>query len=59
MGLLYDITKDYLYKEGLAKGKHEVVVNMLKEGTLPIEQIAKFTGVSLSKVKRIAEELKK
>jgi DNA invertase Pin-like site-specific DNA recombinase len=59
MGLLYDITKDYLYKEGVAKDKHEVVVNMLKEGTLPIEQIAKFTGVSLSKVKRIAEELKK
>ncbi len=67
MGLLYDITKDYLYKEGLvkgeekgvAKGKHEVVVNMLEEGTLPVEQIAKFTGVSVEDVKQIAKELKK
>lgn len=58
MGILYDITKDYLYQEGLVKGKHEVVVNMLKEGTVPIEQIAKFTGVSLNEVKRIAKELK-
>jgi hypothetical protein len=55
MGLLYDITKDYLYQEGLEKGskrlekglekgKHEVVVNMLRKGTLSPEQIAEFTG---------------
>ena len=34
MGLLYDITQDYLYKEGLEKGKREVVVNMLNKGTV-------------------------
>ncbi len=71
MGLLYDITKDYLYQEGLvkgeeqglekglAKGKHEVVVTMLKDGTLPIEKIAAFTGVAVDEVRRIAQELKK
>jgi hypothetical protein len=47
MGLLYDITKDYFYKEGLEKGKHEVVVNMLKKGTVSPEQIAEFyRGIS-------------
>ncbi len=67
MGLLYDITKDYLYQEelekgvekGLVKGKHEVVVNMLKKGTVPLEQIAEFTGVALDEVKQIAKELNK
>ncbi|MBD0255243.1 MAG: hypothetical protein ICV83_05945 [Cytophagales bacterium] len=63
MGLLYDITKDYLYQEGLAKGeekgKHEVVVTMLKDGTLPVEKIAALTGVALHEVRQIAEELKK
>ncbi len=71
MGLLYDITKDYLYQEGLAKGKeegeekglakgkHEVVVNMLKAGTLPVEQIAEFTGISVEEVKKTAKDLKK
>jgi transcription initiation factor IIE alpha subunit len=59
MGLLYDITKDYFYKEGLEKGKHEVVVNMLKKGTVSPEQIAEFTGVSLEEVKKIAKDLKK
>ena len=59
MGLLYDITKDYLYQEGLVKGKHEVVVNMLKKGTVPPEQIAEFTGVALEEVKQIAKELSK
>jgi predicted transposase/invertase (TIGR01784 family) len=75
MGLLYDITKDYLYQEGLEKGKqeglekgkqeglekgkHEVVVNMLRKGTLSPEQIAEFTGVVLEEVKKIAKELKK
>ncbi len=62
MGLLYDITKDYLYKEGLEKGEEKgvakVIINMIKKGTMPLEQIADFTGVSLNEVKRIANELK-
>jgi hypothetical protein len=63
MGLLYDITKDYLYQEGVVKGKHEgkheVVVTMLKDGTLPLEKIAALTGVALNEVNQIAQELKK
>jgi hypothetical protein len=43
----------------LVKGKHEVVVNMLKKGTVPPEQIAEFTGVALEEVKQIAKELSK
>jgi predicted HTH domain antitoxin len=59
MGPLYDITKEYLYKEGLEKGKHEVVVNMLEKSTVSPGQIAEFTGVSLEEVKKIAKDLKK
>ncbi len=63
MGRLYDITKDYLYQEGLvkgvAKGKREVVVDMLKDGTLPIEKIAALTGVAVNEVKQMAQEPKK
>lgn len=62
MGLLYDITKDYLYQEGLVKGEEKgvekVVVNMLRKGTVPLEEIAEFTGVPLEDVKQIAKELK-
>lgn len=67
MGLLYDITKDYLYQEGLVKGeekglvkgKHQVVVNMLRKGTIPLEEIAEFTGVPVEEVRQIAKELGK
>ncbi len=63
MGRLYDITKDYFYQEGLVKGevkgKHEVVLAMLKDGTLPVEKIAALTGVAVDKVRQMAQELKK
>ncbi len=32
MGLLYDITKDYLYQEGLAKGRDEGIEKGREEG---------------------------
>jgi predicted transposase YdaD len=59
MGRLYDITKDYLYQEGLVKGKHQVVVNLLRKGTVPVEEIAEFTGVPVEEVRQIAGELGK
>ncbi len=63
MGRLYDITKDYLYQEGLVKGeaegKHQVVVNMLRKGTVPLEEVARFTGVPVEEVRQIARELGK
>ncbi len=75
MGLLYDITKDYLYQEGLAKGEEkglakgreegaekiqrETIANMLTDQTLSTETIARFVGVSVAYVEAIAKELKK
>jgi predicted transposase YdaD len=32
MGLLYDITKDYLYQEGRTKGREEGIVEGLTKG---------------------------
>ncbi len=63
MGLLYDITKDYLYQEGLEKGQQEMqrkmIVTMLEDKTLSPEKIAEFAHVPLEYVQQVAEELKK
>jgi len=63
MGLTYNITEDYLYQEGLTKGrkqeKEELVVEMLKDGTLTIEKIASLAKVSVERVRQIAQALKK
>jgi predicted transposase YdaD len=61
MGLLYDITKDYLYQEGLEKGQEKAIdiIQMLQNGTMGTEKIAELTGVSVEYVQRIAEKLKK
>jgi predicted transposase YdaD len=32
MGLLYDITKDYLYQEGLTKGREEGIERGIEKG---------------------------
>jgi hypothetical protein len=44
MGLTYNITEDYLYQEGLAKGQkakeEELLIEMLKDGTWSVEKIA-------------------
>jgi hypothetical protein len=56
MGRLYDITKDYLYRKGLVKEKHQVVVNMLRKATVPLEEVAGFTGVPVEEVRQIASE---
>ncbi len=67
MGRLYDIAKDSLYQEGLvrgeakglAKGKRQVVVNMLRKGTVPLEEVARFSGVPVEEVRQIVRELGK
>jgi predicted transposase YdaD len=67
MGLLYDITKDYLYQEGLNKGieegreveKREFIISMLEEKAFCIEKIARLAKVSTDYVEVIAKELKK
>ncbi len=52
MGLTYNITEDYLYQEGLAKGEEKkekkvLLLKMLKDRTLSIEKIAEFADVSM------------
>jgi predicted transposase YdaD len=63
MGLTYDITKDYLYQEGLEKGlekgKKEMIIELLKDGTLSVQKIAALAKVPVERVKELAKELKK
>ncbi len=59
MGILYNISEDYLYQEGRKKEKEELVTEMLKDGTLTIEKIASLARVPVEYVKQVASELKK
>ena len=47
--------------KGVAKGKHEtqenVVINMLKDGKLALEDMAKYSGLTLKRVKELAKAL--
>ena len=47
--------------KGVAKGKYEtqenVVINMLKDGELALEKIAKYSGLTLKRVKELAKAL--
>lgn len=43
--------------EGRAESKIELVENLLRDGTLPIEKIAKLSDVPLEQVKSIAEKI--
>ena len=47
--------------KGVAKGKHEtqenVVINMLKDGELALDKIAKYSGLTLKRVKELAKAL--
>ncbi len=71
MGLLYDITKDYLYQEGLTKGreegkqegieegKRELIISLLEDKAFSIEKIARLAKVRVDYVEAIAKELRK
>ncbi len=63
MGLLYDITKDYLYQEGVNKGreeeKRENIAKMLARQKLSVAEIADTLGVTFEYVESIAKELRK
>ncbi len=62
MGLTYNITEDYLYQEGITRGREEekrgLIVEMLNDGTLTIEKIAALAKVSVEHVEQIEKELK-
>ncbi len=58
MGLTYNIEQDYLYQQGVEKGKKELISEMLKDGTLTGDKIASLAKVSVEYVKQVAKELK-
>ena len=62
MGFTYNIKKDYLYQEGLAEGQkskaEELIVELLKDGTLGVEKIAALAKVPVERVRQLAKELK-
>ncbi|MEL6537606.1 MAG: hypothetical protein AAFQ98_19455 [Bacteroidota bacterium] len=55
MPITYDIETDHLYQ----KGKEEIIKNMILEGSLSIEEIAKFTQMSLEAIRSIQIRLSK
>ncbi len=61
MGLLYDITKDYLYQQGKEEMQEKAIeiIQLLQDGTMSPEKIAELTGVSIEYVQRMAEKLKR
>lgn len=63
MGLVYDITQDYLYQQGQEQGQQEMqrkmIVKMLEDKTLSFEKIAAFAQVPVEYVQQIVEESKK
>ena len=59
MGLLYNITKDYLYQQGKEETKRQIIEDMIKLQTISLEDIAQVARVPIEYVQQIAEELKK
>ena len=61
MAIKYDITKDYLYQQGLEQGQEKAIeiIQLLQGGTMSIEKVAEHTGVSTEYVRRMAEKLKR
>ncbi len=73
MPITYDITKDYLYKEGIKEGekkgekrgekkgieegKKTIIIEMLKDEDMSIEKIATFAKVSVEYVRELKQSL--
>lgn len=45
------------YERGIEHGKEELALRMVREGELPAEKIAMYTGLSLKKIKEFQEML--
>ena len=43
-------------KKGLDLGRRETAINMIADGTIPLEKIAKYSGLSLKEVESLKEE---
>lgn len=59
MGLLYDITEDYLYQQGQQEMQRKMIESMLKRKTISLEEIAEIAKVPVKYVQQIAAELEK
>jgi hypothetical protein len=67
MGLTYNITEDFLYKEGVIKGREEgreqaiktFILKMLAEKIMSVEKIAEIADVPVAYVKEIEKTLTK
>lgn len=58
MPITYDVEKDFLYKRGVERKTIQVIQEMLKDGSLANEQIARFTGASVKYVDEVKRGLK-
>jgi hypothetical protein len=58
MGILYDITEDYLYQEGQKDKAKGIIIKMLKDNVLSVEKIAELVDVSVNYVQQVAQEIK-
>ena len=47
-----------LMEELLDSGKKEIALRMLKDGRVPIEEIAEYTGLTVDEVKMLEENVK-
>lgn len=59
MGITYNVTEDFLYQQGVEKGKKEIIIRMLRDKALSTEKIAELTEVKLEYVKQLMKELKR
>lgn len=62
MAITYNIKEDAFYQEGLEKGleqgKKEMVMQLIKDGTLTIKKIAEITGMTTQQIKSIEKTMK-
>ena len=74
MPIIFDITKDSLYQEGLEQGlekgleqglekgsekkEREIIINALRKGTFTVDQIAEIVNVDIEVVLSIKDELR-
>jgi hypothetical protein len=46
------------FKEGLEKGKEEIILQLIKSGELSFPKIAAITNVPLEKIEQLAKSIK-
>lgn len=63
MPIIYDLTKDIRFKEGVEKGEYKKArlgtIKLLKNGLLSVVMIAEALDVSITFVLQIQEELER